>query len=199
MLTCLHGFYQYPKVFDYKSRKSEGFIRTINSLKHQPFILNSTNSFCGDSINLRTYFERNINYCKSEQLPRKTPKMLKFKKHRLQKLIKYTDDSKEILYEKRLILERNLLNSKILTYQTFFPYFIYYSFQNFTRGLRGSTSLRRYQYCLDSITPSDWYKSIKLKTKSYKKIVGSLDNNIYTPDIPLAKNMLATNLNIALH
>ena len=74
---------------------------------------------------------------------------------RLLELKKATDDSKEILYEKRLVLERNLLTLNILNYQKFFPYFINYSFQNFTRGIRGSTSLRRYQYCLDSITPSD--------------------------------------------
>jgi len=202
LLTCLHGFYQYPKVFDYKAQRSEGFITTINSFKQKPFLLNAKNYFFRNSINLRSYFDRNINYCKLEAPAFKKitpPKILKVKTRRLLELKKYTDDNKEILYEKRLVLERNILNFKILNYQKFFPYFIYYTFQNFTRGLRGSTSLRRYQYCLDSITPSDWYKSIKLKTKSYKKIVGSLDNNIYTPDIPLATNMLATNLNIALH
>ena len=200
-LTCLHGFYQYPKVFDYKAQKSEGFISTINSFKQKSFLLNSTNSFFGCSIKLRAYFDRNINYCNSEKRNYVLPsvKILKMNNRRLLELKKATDDSKEILYEKRLVLERNLLTLNILNYQKFFPYFINYSFQNFTRGIRGSTSLRRYQYCLDSITPSDWYKSIKLKTKSYKKIVGSLDNNIYTPDIPLATNMLATNLNIALH
>lgn len=157
LLTCLHGFYQYPKVFDYKAQKSEGFINTINSFKHKPFLLNSTNYFFGNSINLRSYFDRNTNYCKRESLEYivKAPKIIKLKGRRLLELKKYTDDNKEILYEKRLVLERNLLNFKILQYQKFFPYFIYYSFQNFTRGLRGSTSLRRYQYCLDSITPSD--------------------------------------------
>jgi hypothetical protein len=112
----------------------------------------------GSSIKLRSYFDRNINYCKLEarQFNKITPpKILKVKTRRLLELKKYTDDNKEILYEKRLVLERNLLNFKILNYQKFFPYFIYYAFQNFTRGLRGSTSLRRYQYCLDSITPSD--------------------------------------------
>ena len=112
----------------------------------------------GSSIKLRSYFDRNINYCKLEAPAFNKitpPKILKVKTRRLLELKKYTDDNKEILYEKRLVLERNLLNFKILNYQKFFPYFIYYTFQNFTRGLRGSTSLRRYQYCLDSITPSD--------------------------------------------
>jgi len=112
----------------------------------------------GGSLKLRSYFDRNINYCKQES--RKfnritTPKLLKIKTRRLLEFKKYTDDNKEILYEQRLVLERNLLNFKILNYQKFFPYFLYYIFQNLTRGLRGSTSLRRYQYCLDSITPSD--------------------------------------------
>jgi len=144
-------------VFDYKAQKSEGYISTINSFKQKAFLLNSTNSFFSGSINLRSYFDRNINYCKLEHSNYLLPslKILKLNNRRLLELKKYTDDNKEILYEKRLVLERNLLTAKLLNYQQFFPYFINYSFQNFTRGIRGSTSLRRYQYCLDSITPSD--------------------------------------------
>jgi hypothetical protein len=201
LLTCLHGFYQYPKVFDYKAQQTEGFIETISAIKQKSFLLNSTNYFFRNSVNLQSYFDSNTNYCKieaSQNLP-KTILVMDLPEETIQEVTNLNDDEKESTYEQRLVDERNLLNFKILNYQKFFPYFIYYYFQNFTRGLRGSTTLRRYQYCLDSITPSDWYKSIKLKTKSYKKIVGSLDNNIYTPDISLATNMLATNLNIALH